>query len=66
MIKIIKEGKIRSAHFVAKCGYCDSILEYSKSDVLDIWDNQRDGLSHKIHCPICMEDRIIYNIAILP
>jgi RNase P subunit RPR2 len=61
-MKIIKEGKIPSYLYRGTCGYCRSILQYNKTETLDFSEDQRDGLAHKINCPICNNDRWVYNV----
>lgn len=47
------------------CAYCRSVFRLTEDDadfVLDWDDDQRDGISVRIHCPVCDQDRSLMQL----
>lgn len=62
-MKVVKQGtKPPEYSWMGKalCPYCDSVFELTaedKSAVIRWVDDQRDGISVLVRCPVCEENR---------
>ena len=54
-MKVIVRGTPpKEVRYRCNCSTCKSTVEYTGEDIVELTDNQRDGLTHFLgECPVC-------------